>query len=220
MASIDFNPAKIASEMQLRTRKQNKFDEFEAGLPDPTAPSLRLPVPQLSVGNILTKIGNLNPFGRPVANGDIVWLLDNTAFRHSRLASWQAEFVAAVFERDPKCKVADVVAGIASTIGLADDAVERKTIEKRLMPFLWDIRIARTVMTAHNGKTLKLGPTNVNGIASQAVKVASSDKGELVQAKANVPRGVDGILDMQTYYAGPDGWGIISGEWAMATPEG
>lgn len=207
---IAFSPAKLASAMQLRTRKEHKFDEVEAGLPDPTAASLRLS--QLSVTNIFDRIGNLNPFGRPVANGDIVWLLDNTAFKHSMLGSWQAEFVAAIFERDPKCKVADIVSGIASSVGLADDAVERKTIEERIMPFLWDVRTARIVKAAHNGKELKLGPTSVNGISTEVLKVSSSDKGSFVKAAANIPQGVDGITQMQTYYAGAEGWGIISGE--------
>lgn len=209
MANINFSPAKLAGEMQLRTRKERKFDDVEAGLPDPTTASAR--IPSVSIGGLLTKIGNLNPFGRPVADGDLVWLLDNTAFRHSRLGSWQAEFVAAVFERDARCKVVDIVAGVASAVGLADDAEERKTIEERLMPFLYDIRIARTLKLEHDGKELKLGPTNINGISSQVIKVASNDKGTFVKAKASVPRGVGGILDMQTYYAGPEGWGIISG---------
>lgn len=174
-------------------------------------------VPNLSFGGIIKKIGNLNPFGKAVTQNDTVWLLDNTAFRTSRLRSWQAEYVAAVFERDPNCKVADIVSGIAEAIGLTDDAAERDTIEERILPFLWDVRIVRIVKVGIQGKDLKLTPTNVNGISSEVLRIPSADKGTTVKSIAKVPAGADGILEAQTFYAGPEGWGIISGKLVPAS---
>lgn len=209
-----FNPATFAGDMQQRTRKERQFEEFERNLPDPQSESFRMPSihpPNLSIGGLVRKLGSMNPWGKNVNREDTVWLLDNTAFRSSRLKSWQAEFVVAVFERDPECKVADIVSSIAKSVGLADDARERDTIEERILPFLWDIRMVRIVKVSTLGKELKMTPTNINGISTEVLKIPSEDKGKLVKSQAVVPHGVKGILEAQTVYAGPEGWGIISG---------
>jgi hypothetical protein len=197
--------------MQLRTRKEKKFDEIEAGLPEPRPKPTSLPLSKPGAGMILTRLSNWFPFSRNVSNKDIVWLFDNTAFRSSATKSWQAEFVAAVFEQDPKCSVVDMVTSIAKTIGLADDAEERATIEERLLPFLWDLRTFTRTRVNILGKELRLGPTGINGISTNLLRTPSSDAGSLVKASSSTPNGVQGILEMQTYYAEPEGWGIISG---------
>jgi len=208
-----FDPAAFAAEMQTRTRKEARFDEFEAQLPDPKNSSFQTPTPKDNVGfigGLIRAIGDLNPLGKNVTKDDVVWLLDNTAFRTSRLKSWQAEYVAAVFEMDPHCKVTDIVSRIAEQVGLADDAAERETIAERILPFLWDIRMVRIVKVRTEGKDLKMTPTNVNGISTQVMKIPSADKGTIVQSRAVVPQGVSGILEANTVYAGPKGWAIIS----------
>ncbi|GJN75134.1 actin filament organization protein app1 [Purpureocillium lilacinum] len=210
MTVNDFNPSSFAGAMQLRTRKEKKFDEVESNLPDPRKPKLET-TQLLSVRGWLDRLGSLNPFGRAVTNDDLVWLLDNTAFKTGG-GAWQAEFVAAVFEREPRGKVVDMVTGIVRAVGLADDAAERKTVEERIVPFLWDIRPLRTVaVTQHHRRgELKLGPTNVNGLSSNVLAVPSGSRGSLVKSSTKVGGGEGAIVDMQTYYAGPDGWGIIS----------
>lgn len=211
--AVKFNPAAFAGDLQQRTRKEKNFDQVESKLPDPKSAPFSMPdVPSFSIGGIVKKVGDWNPFGKAVSKDDTVWLLDNTAFRTSRIRSWQAEYVAAVFERDPKCKVADIVSGIAESIGLADDAKEKDTIEERILPFLWDIRMVRIVKVGIQGKELKLTPTNINGISTEVLKIPSADKGAIVKSSAKVPAGADGILEAQTFYAGPEGWGIISGK--------
>lgn len=210
MAIEDFNPASIASAMQIQTRKQQNFDKVEAELPDPKAPGMQISS-QLNFGDVVNKIGDLNPFGWPVAPGDTVWMFDNTAFKTGHMSSWQAEYVAAVFEKDAKCKVVDVVQGVARAVGLADDAEEIKTIEERIMPFLWDIRVARTLKTVCQDKEFKLGPTSLNGMSTDVLKIPHGAKGTFVKSEARVAKGVNGILEMQTYYAGHKGWVIISG---------
>lgn len=209
----DFSPSRFASEMQLRTRKEKNFDQVEADLPqyEPHPPIKRFS----GFDAVKAQLLRWNPFSKPVTRDDTVWLLDNTAFRTSRFASWQAEFVAAVFETDDDSKVVDLVSGVAKVLGLADDAAAKATIHKRLLPFVWDIRVGRTVdiVQAGSKKPLRLGPTGTNGVLSQVVKTGSHGKGSLVLAKAEAEGGPSTMLDMQTYYAGPDGWGIISGEF-------
>lgn len=209
MESLD--PKALARDLQLRTRREMKFDEFEAGLPDPKS-HIMPALADFTIGGIVKKIGDLNPFGKIVSKDDTIWLLDNTAYRSARLKSWEVEYVAAVFERDPHCKVADVVSSIAGTLGLADDAAERATIEERILPFLWDIRMVRIVKLSIQGKDLKMTPTNINGISTEVMKVPSADAASWVTSSVNAPQGANGILDAQTFYAGPEGWGVLSGE--------
>lgn len=211
--AVKFDPAAFAGELQQRTRKERNFEQVESNLPDPKSSNFSMPgVPNMSLGGIIKKIGDINPFGKAVSKDDTVWLLDNTAFRTSRLRSWQAEYVAAVFERDPKCKVADIVSGIAEQVGLADDAKERDNIAERILPFLWDIRMVRIVKVGIQDKDIKLTPTNINGISTEVLKIPSADKGTIARSVAKVPAGANGILEAQTFYAGPEGWGILSGK--------
>jgi len=125
---------------------------------------------------------------------------------------WAAEFSFAVFEKGVKCNIVDVVAEIARKVGLADDQQDMQTIEERLTPFLLDVRPARDITVKHGGLDLKLGPTGSSGIATNGQPVrADKDDDGLVKGQAVVPAAVTGILSMHTYFAGPDGWGVISG---------
>lgn len=200
-----------ARELQDLTRRERKFDEMESQLPDPRLPALQSAFAIPTADKLLSYLGSRNPLGRPVTDDDVVWLLDNTAFKASRFGGWQAEFVAAVFEQEPKCKVIDMVTSIAEKLGLADDAEERNTIEERLLPFLWDVRPARQVRVVHQGKEITLGPTGRNGISTDVVKVHEQSSGTAVKSSAAVPRGATGVLDMKTYFAAPEGWAILSG---------
>lgn len=223
-----FSPSAIAADMQRRTRKQNNFDQIEADLPDPkklaaaSAEAVTNLAPgfttRFSLAGALGRLGRFNPFGgRAVTSDDAVWLFDNTAYRTSggRFSStWEAEFVAAVFEQEPRSHLVDAVAGVARVLGIADDAEERKTIQERLIPFVWDVRVAKTVSVTQtrSSRAIKLGPTGFNGVSSNVAQVRSHSKGAMVEARAgDVPSGIPGLLGMNTYYAGPSGWGIISG---------
>ena len=117
MTVNDFNPSSFAGAMQLRTRKEKNFEEVESNLPDPRKPKLET-TQLLSVRGWLDRLGSLNPFGKAVTADDLVWLLDNTAFQQQGgsgdgSGAWRAEFVAAVFEREPRGKVVDMVTGIS-----------------------------------------------------------------------------------------------------------
>lgn len=207
----DFIPSAFAGEMQLRTRKEKDFDGFEASLPDPRSPGLSLK--QFDVANILDSVAKYNPFGRPVNDEDIVWLFDNTAYHspeHTHHTVWEAEFVAAVFEKECKCKVADIVSGIAEKLGLADDEEGKATIEERLRPFLWDVRPAKVAKVLHKDKELKLSPTSINGISTSTQRLEKDHGGKEILAELTAAPGADCPMKMETYYAEPEGWGVIS----------
>lgn len=213
MADNEFSPSRFAGDMQIRTRKAQDFDAFEASLPDPQSSALS--IGNFNIHEILNKVAAANPFGRPVNHEDIVWLLDNTAYlspEHKFHSVWEAEFVAAVFEKEPKCKVADIVVGVAEKLGLADDEESKNTIEERLRPFLWDVRPAKVVKVTHQGKHLKLSPTSINGITTSTQKLDKDEGGSLVNSEVTDATEASGLHHAQTYYAGPEGWGIISGE--------
>lgn len=214
---VDFVPSEVANDMQVRTRQHRNFDKVQGQLVDPQNSTPY----QLSISGVLNNLSLWNPFAKAIVKGDIVWLFDNTAFKGAENEEWQAEFIMAVFENEAKCKVADIVAGIARAIGLADDAEERKTIEQRLMPFLWDIRTARTTTVAQGDLSLKLGPSGFNGIATNVCKLLHHGKGSsssFTTKKTMLDvEGVEGVLSMQTHFALPEGWGIISGMFTNKT---
>ncbi|KAF4594507.1 actin filament organization protein App1-like protein [Ophiocordyceps camponoti-floridani] len=202
----------MVSTMQRRTRQKNKFEEVESSLPSLESS----PEPSLSrlwrPSGFWGKLGRFMPVGRAVKKSNIVWLLDNTAFQHATHGHWCAEFIAAVFEREDKARLVDVVSGVAQAIGLADDAYERKTVEERVLPFLWDVRPATTVSALHQGTQLKIGPSDANGLCSNVLTISGSAEGSLVRTTAKHNRGGGGgaIPHMETYFAGPEGWGVIS----------
>lgn len=195
--------------MQLRTREKKGFDKTEALLPL-IKPHITMAKKAMDVVGLLSYFGKRNPLPRPVASGDVVWLLDNIAHNSSK-KGWQAEYISAVFENDPKCRVMDVAQGVAKIIGLADDAQERATIEERLMPFLWDLRVGRKLTAVHADKRMVLGPTDSMGISSDMVSLPRSSPGSTARTTAKVPEGVTGELESWTYFAEQEGWSVISG---------
>lgn len=199
------------NDMQLRTRKKRGFDKTEALLPL-IKPHATLAMKAMDAVGLLSYLGRRNPLPRPVAPGDVVWMLDNVAHKSAK-NGWQAEFISAVFEKEAKCAVMDVVQAIARIIGLADDAEERATIEERLMPFLWDLRAGRRFTAVHGDKKVVLGPTDSGGIASDMVRLPRSSPGSIARTTGKVPEGVTGVLQSWTYFAGPEGWSVISGEY-------
>ena len=122
--------------------------------------------------------------------------------------------MAATFEQDPTETIADAVAGVARQIGLSESDPECKTIEKRILPFLQDTRPGTQIQVAEKGAAnrLKLGPGGRNGISSDIKQLRHGDDSgqRITQMRAQVPKGVNGVLEMKTFYAEPEGWGVIS----------
>lgn len=200
--------------MQIRTRKEHGFEQTESELPDYSGLASSSS-PQFTktnkLNNILSYLGPKNPLPRSVANNDTVWLLDNIAYRHPETGGWEAEFVSAVFAQHPSCTVVEAVAAVAKKLDLEDGDPSYLTIQERILPFLQDIRPGTQVKALESGqRSLKLGPGGRNGISSDVKKLPGHNGNALVPTFAKVPKGANGVLEMKTFYAEPEGWGVIS----------
>ncbi|KAJ7722126.1 hypothetical protein DFH07DRAFT_898046 [Mycena maculata] len=205
------------SELQRQTRRERRFSDVEASLPtfsphtsvtlDPTAPVASA---KSTLADLLSYLGPYNPRPLPLTENDAVWLFDNTAFR-TEDGAWQAEFVAAVFTREPSTRLMDAVVQVADKLGLGANDPRLATIEERLRPFLMDILPGRLVTADFAGvKELSLGPGGRNGISSDVHELHDLQTGSVVSAKAKAPEGATGLLDMKTHFVEDSGWGVIS----------
>ncbi|KAE8144190.1 hypothetical protein BDV25DRAFT_134885 [Aspergillus avenaceus] len=153
-----------------------------------------------------------------------VWLFDSTAYlRVSSIAkglneSWHADVVACVFEKDSRKDMSKFVATIADIIGLDGEiGTERETrhrITERLRPFLYHVKPAHLMMLEipqPNSTTIiqQLGPTNGSGISSQVVNMGSRSIANGTTVRSHL-RGSRDNVSMDTIFAGPKGWLIIS----------
>jgi hypothetical protein len=196
-----------------KTRRERKFADVESRLPDikmTPAPDHR---PGLAT-NLLSHLGPWNPVPYPITDNDTVWLLDNTAYR-SADNKWQAEFVAAEFDKTTGVEVSTVVADVAEKVGLGKGDAAEATIRERLIPFVQAVLPARVVRVDFaRQRELKLGPSSRNGISCDTRALPEFENGEVVSSLAKVPQGANGILKMNTVYAEPEGWGLISGKYS------
>jgi hypothetical protein len=199
-------------EMQKRARKERRFDETERDLPGEVSMVTSALANKDKLYSILSLLGNKNPLPRSVTAQDTVWLLDNTAYRNVKTGRWEAEYTAAVFSQHSSCAVIDVVGTIAKKIGLEERDPAYKTIEGRIWPFIQDIKPGTQIKALYGGKSpLKLGPGGTNGISSDIKSVPGGKDGDVVPTIAQVPSGANGLLEMKTFYADAEGWGVISG---------
>ncbi|CAD6446945.1 8fd60afa-a64e-44f4-9090-b9c07bc9b081 [Sclerotinia trifoliorum] len=195
--------------LQVQARNSNNFPETESTLPHlPRTPTSSF------LENLLSYLGPYNPFPTAISKDDTVWLLDNTAYRNQLTGEWEAEFVAAVWETESGKHVPEIVGDIVGRIGGDGDRGEDEIVEERLRPFLMDVKPGRVVdveFSEHQENTeLRLGPGGRNGISSDIRKLKDGKDGEIATWKAEVPTGAEGILDMKTVFAEPEGWGVIS----------
>ncbi|KAL3463172.1 hypothetical protein BJX64DRAFT_276660 [Aspergillus heterothallicus] len=153
-----------------------------------------------------------------------VWLLDNTAFRHpaSHISgephSWRVEIVACVFRKDSRRDISKFVAAIADLIGL-DGALGtekeiRRRIARRLQPFLYHTVPGHSIVLEiplpnHTIQIHKLGPTEDNGIVSQVINTGVRQIADGARVRSDV-RGVREKASMETTFAGPEGWLVVS----------
>lgn len=198
-----------ANEMQHRTRKERRFDETEHELPNFSQFTSALTSTD-KASYLLSYLGKKNPFPRSITEDDTVWLLDNTAYRNEKTGKWEAEFVSAAFSQHSSCAVIDAVTAIAGKLDLDEKDPNYPTIEERLRPFVQDIKPGSQVKAVHGKTTLKLGPGGRNGISSDIKTLPDGKSGALVPTSAEVPKGANGELKMNTFYAEPEGWGVIS----------
>jgi len=196
--------------LQSRTRTERGFEETEAALLKDSAAKKLVPS---KISDVLSYLGRRNPLPVAVTKTDIVWVMDNVAFRSPNTGGWEAEFVAAVFESKPPARLVDIVGDIATKVGLAKGCKEEATIERRITPFLLDVQPGRRVEVDFAGKErLKIAPGGRNGISSDVKKLqATARDGDIVASRAVVPSGTTGLLEPRTKFAEPEGWAILSG---------
>ncbi|CAK7212316.1 hypothetical protein SCUCBS95973_001422 [Sporothrix curviconia] len=173
------------------------------------------------VADLLSYLGPKNPAPQPITDKDSVWLLDNVAFVDPATNKYQAEYVVAVMAQHPTCRVVDAVRAVADKLGRgAQDDAALETIETRITPFLQDILPGRQVAALHGDDwRLQFSPGGRNGLSSDLRALPTAAPGALVPTRAEVPEGVNGMLQMQTFYTAPGGasdgaggrsWGVIS----------
>lgn len=198
--------------MEHRTRRECKFDNVEGDLPDIRTVSASDHRPT-EAQDLLSHLGTWNPLGQKITGSDVVWLLDNTAYRNTKTGKWEAEFVAAVFDQNTGVEVSKVVADVAEKVGLGKGDAAEATIQERLIPFMQNILPGRVVRVnyASQDDEIKLGPGGRNAISSDIRNVLERKDGDMVESAALVPEGAKGVLNMTTAYAEPEGWGVISG---------
>lgn len=174
-----------------------------------------------SVSGLLSYLGPWNPWPQPVTNDDQVWLMDNTAFlapcrdeAGNTRQAWRAEFVAAVFSQHPSRTLSDAVVHLAHKTGFADDEQAKRTIEKRIRPFLVDIQPGKEVVVRHGAGNLRLvlKPGGRDGISADIKTISHVDvpAGSVTPSTAEVPRHTTGLLQCETVFAEPEGWAVIS----------
>jgi len=194
--------------LEKKTRSECGFDDVEASLAPFGIPANATHSGRLS--KLLSYLGSNNPWPSQINHDDVVWIMDNVAFRAPN-GNWHAEFVTAAFDHKPSPILVDIVGDIAAKVGLAKGAKEEATIERRIAPFVMEILPGRQVNVKFDGSTeLRLGPGGRNGVSSDIRKVPEGKDGSVVSSTAVVPKGATGLLEMKTVYAEPEGWAIIS----------
>ena len=205
-----------------RTREAEGFPDVEKDMPKNIGSRSNIPI----VDNLSSYLGPRNPLAQEVNPAtEVVWLLDNTAYRPvhhypHRPQPWQAEFVAAYFEKDSGKDLSGWVADIANKLGLGKDGENvqdaEATIARRLVPFTQTIRPARFVnISFPNGDMQKLGPGGRDAISSQMVgTMRDHHDGDTIQVHT-VPSELAPFGSMTTYFAEPEGWAVISGRLLM-----
>ncbi|GAW22169.1 hypothetical protein ANO14919_117040 [Xylariales sp. No.14919] len=201
-------------EMQQRTRKERRFDDAEKDLPDFSANKSAVASASTVADKLyaaLAYLGMKNPLTRSITADDTVWLLDNTAYRNEETGLWEAEYVAAMFSQHSSSTLVEAVGAIADKIDLDRCDPAYKTLEERAGPFVQDIKPGTQAKVLYGGKSLMtLGPSGHNGISSEIKRLPGGNDGETIPTFARVPKGANGLLEMRTFYADAEGWGVIS----------
>ena len=203
----------------FRTRRAEGFPDAEEDMPKHIGSRSNIPV----VDNLSSFLGEHNPLAQEVDPAtEVVWLLDNTAYRPAhrfphKPQPWQAEFIAAYFVKDSGKDLSEWVVHIANKLGLGqkgeniDDV--KATIAERLLLFAQTIQPARFVTVSFpNGDVQKLGPGGRDAISSQIVgTMGDHHDGDTVIVKT-IPSELAPHGSMTTHFAEPEGWAVISGK--------
>lgn len=203
-------------EQERKTRKAGDFKGCEVSLPR-VGSLWNIPIRD----HITSLLGSHNPFAREIdAKTEDVWLLDNTAYRPIHVyphksQPFQAEYIAAYFQKNTGRDVSQAVADIAEKIGLkkqgGSEAETEKRIADRLQPFVDIIAPARSVrIQFSDGRKERLGPGGPSAVSSQNIVAMQEHKdGESIQV-STIPAEIQPHGAMNTYFADPEGWLVVS----------
>lgn len=200
---------------ERETRSAGGFREIEKSLPSHLGSRMDIPL----IDNVTSYLGGFNSFAKKVdATEEIVWLLDNTAYRPVHVyphkpQPWQAEFVVAFFKKHVSKDLTRAVVDIADKVGLGeDDHAGRGTIENRLQPFVRTIAPARFVeVKLPGGEVRKLGPGGRSAVSQELIQnLGEHNDGDTISILA-VPPEAAPHGPMITNFAEPEGWLVISG---------
>ena len=201
------------------TRAAGDFQQTEDSLPTHLGSRIN-DIPLLD--NVTSYLGGRNPLAKEVDPAtEIVWLLDNIAYRPVHIyrhkpQAWQAEFVAAFFKKHVHKDLTEAVADIAEKIGLGQPGEDReaglKTIESRLEHFVRTIAPARFVQVRFpSGNVQKVGPCGRSAVSVQRTADLGEHKNGDSMSISAVPADVTPQGPMTTTFADPEGWLVISG---------
>lgn len=200
-------------------RGKANFGEIEERIPADRPAS---EMPKIAAKDkLFSRLGRKNPLakaGAPDKNRVIVF--DNFAYRPVKRNSdapqgWQAEYTACFFSRG-KHDVSNLVGSIADIIGvdgrLGVDESAQAVIVDRIAPFAYDVAPARSAQIEISQLTDEplarvLGPSNAGGLSHQIECIPGGNEYNGKTITNSIP-GFD--TTSETYFASPEGWGIIS----------
>ena len=202
---------------ERETRSAGEFDSTESSLPKHIGSRWNIPL----VDNVSSLLGEQNPIAKDVdPEKECVWLMDNTAYRPvhiypHRPQPYQAEFVAAYFQKNTGKDVSKAVADIADKIGLknsgGDEQASEKRIAERLQPFVDTIAPARSVAIEFpSGRQEKLGPGGRSAVSEQTIVAIDEHKDGESDHISTIPPEVLPHGAMTTHFADTEGWLVVS----------
>ena len=201
---------------ERKTRKAGDFRGCEIGLPRVASP-WNIPIKD----NLSSYMGRSNPMAREVnPKEEVVWLLDNTAYRPihpypHKPQPFQAEYIAAYFQKNTGKDVTKAVADIAEKVGLKKQGGNEKETEariaERLQPFVDQIAPARSVRIEFpDGRIEKLGPGGRSAVSNQNVVALKEQKDGSTMEIHTMPAEILPHGAMTTHFADPEGWLVVS----------
>jgi hypothetical protein len=199
---------------ERETRSAGGFRQTEKNLPTDLGSRRNIPL----VDNVTSYFGGFNRLAKKIdSTEEIVWLLDNTAYRPVHVyphkpQPWQAEFVVAFFKKHVSKDLTSAVADIAGKLGLGPEDKGLMTIENRLQPFVRTIAPARFVeVKFRSGEIQKLGPGGRSAVSQELLlNLGEHNDGDTISISAAPPE-ASPHGPMITNFAEPEGWLVISG---------
>ncbi|CAD6498777.1 BgTH12-04437 [Blumeria graminis f. sp. triticale] len=164
----------------------------------------------MSVMKILEFFGRRNSSQQSAKKNNSVWIFDNTAYMNEQ-GTWEAEFTVVIFNQKAAVGVTSAVADFAIGIGLGSGNETKAVMQKRLIPCVRSVVPGRIVKIDFGSqKQIKMSPGSLDCISSDIKSLPEFKSGTIITSKVRALPESEGLLEMKTLYAGPEGWGVIS----------